>query len=56
MGWGFQDLGKETVFDFKEIWYLLKGGVTFFEMQDMDNYGDAGQQQQDMKANISWWQ
>ena len=56
VGWSFQDLEREIVFDFNEIWYLLKEGVTFFEMQDMDNYGDAGQQQQDMTASISWWE
>lgn len=37
------------------MWYLLKERVMFFEMQDMDNYGDAGQQQPDINASISQW-
>lgn len=39
-----------------EIWYLLKEGVTFFEMQDIDNYRNVGQQQQNTNANIFWWE
>lgn len=47
---------RGTVFDLKETWHLLKEAATFFETQDMDSYRDAGQQQQDMNANISWWE
>lgn len=55
-GLKFQDLEQGTVFDYKEIWYLLKEAATFFEMQDMDSHGDAGQQQQDVNASVSWWE
>lgn len=44
VGWSVQDLKRGTAFDLMEIWYLLKEGVTFFEMQDIDNYRGVGQQ------------